>query len=180
MLDAEAPARVALALSNNSVTIVDVDGSAGEARTAAVFECARTYLLYSARLFCSEQEDRVFVAAGTIFNSVLVWSFPLSATEGGDGTICGGQVTPCPPRCSLAGHQGSILKLCWSRDGRRLASCSDDRTARVWDLGPTAAAGAPHDGVCASLEAEKVIYGHDGRLWDCLKRCVPSPHSLKN
>ena len=161
-------ARVALALSNNSVTIVDVDGSAGEARTAAVFECARTYLLYSARLFCSEQEDRVFVAAGTIFNSVLVWSFPLSATEGGDGTICGGQVTPCPPRCSLAGHQGSILKLCWSRDGRRLASCSDDRTARVWDLGPTAAAGAPHDGVCASLEAEKVIYGHDGRLWDCL------------
>jgi hypothetical protein len=34
----------------------------------------------------------------------------------------------------LAGHRGTVTQLAYSPDGRRLASCSTDTTALVWDV----------------------------------------------
>lgn len=36
----------------------------------------------------------------------------------------------CTERVVLYGHRGYVLSVAWSGDGRRLASCSRDRTVR--------------------------------------------------
>ena len=51
------------------------------------------------------------------------------------------------PELTLRGHSNTVFDVAWSRDGRRLATASRDRTVRVWD----AATGA-------SLA---VLHGHD-------------------
>ncbi|OAA44556.1 WD domain containing protein [Beauveria brongniartii RCEF 3172] len=87
-------------------------------------------MLYAASV-CWTAPDEVLVAAGTVFGDVLVWKHAL----GGGGT----------PRMlySLSGHEGSIFGVRVSPriempDGgvavRLLASCSDDRTIRIWNI----------------------------------------------
>jgi WD40 repeat protein/serine/threonine protein kinase len=51
------------------------------------------------------------------------------------GNTAGGIVVGLPdaPR-QLAGHLSRVLDLAFSRSGRWLASCSEDRTIRMWDL----------------------------------------------
>ena len=38
-------------------------------------------------------------------------------------------------------HSGSILGLCWSPDSARLATCSMDKTVKVWDCSKLEAGG---------------------------------------
>ena len=40
----------------------------------------------------------------------------------------------------LSGHQGSVRALCYTAEGHRLASASEDGTVRVWDLSSEGAA----------------------------------------
>ncbi|KAJ6088672.1 hypothetical protein N7486_009933 [Penicillium sp. IBT 16267x] len=79
----------------------------------------------------------VLIAAGTIFGEIIVWScfMDTSATAqnkaagsihhfftGHDGTVFGVQISPIIPSMNDG------------QPGRVLASCSDDRTVRVWDI----------------------------------------------
>ncbi|KAJ5646211.1 hypothetical protein N7490_002583 [Penicillium lividum] len=79
----------------------------------------------------------VLIAAGTIFGEIIVWScfidisesFPTKAVgsihhffTGHDGTVFGVQISPIIPSMKDG------------KPGRVLASCSDDRTVRVWDI----------------------------------------------
>lgn len=94
-------------------------------------------MLYSAHLVWSST-GRFLVAAGTIFGEVLLWSFH------GDAIT----FHPEYPISSLLhyifhGHEGSVFGVRISEEptdslsipaGRCLASCSDDRTIRVWDI----------------------------------------------
>ena len=162
---ADSLACLALGLSNNSVRLVDVRANSSVAEIAT-FSCSMTYLLYSMRLFHSPKDGRLRVAAGTIFNSVLIWDFQLGQVPAREAVV--------RPTLSLVGHQGSIHSLRWSDSGDMLASCSDDRTARVWALASDSTLiresierGEAKESL-TSVEALEVIYGHEGRLWDCV------------
>ncbi|KAM3444851.1 hypothetical protein NHJ13734_001041 [Beauveria thailandica] len=89
-------------------------------------------MLYAASV-CWTAPDEVLVAAGTVFGDVLVWKHEIGG--GGGGT----------PRMlySLSGHEGSIFGVRVSPrmempgggvPVRLLASCSDDRTIRIWNI----------------------------------------------
>ncbi|RYP17970.1 hypothetical protein DL765_004189 [Monosporascus sp. GIB2] len=98
-------------------------------------------ILYSGNL-AWVAEDRVLVAAGTVFGEILVWKCRPGCCEPGEGE---GEEpdSGCEVLFVFAGHEGSIFGVHISPEMTRtasgdavrlLASCSDDRTIRVWDI----------------------------------------------
>ena len=87
-------------------------------------------ILYSAHIVWPASE-RILVAAGTVFGDVLLWSLPFQDSD------FSGSVSV---HCTFKGHEGSVFGVRISErveNGliqRILASCSDDRTIRVWDI----------------------------------------------
>ncbi|KAF2823405.1 WD40 repeat-like protein [Ophiobolus disseminans] len=93
-------------------------------------------ILYSAHVFW-ESNDCVLVAAGTAFGEIMYWSWSRDPLTGSSS---------CIHRIFL-GHEGSIFGIRISRElssdccqnlKRIIASCSDDRTIRIWDVSDVA------------------------------------------
>ncbi|UNI23477.1 WD repeat-containing protein 6 [Purpureocillium takamizusanense] len=91
-------------------------------------------MLYNGRLAWLSS-DTLLVAAGTVFGDVVVWKYHFAADdEMGRGRH--------EMLCTLTGHEGSIYGVDISPEMagpggesvRLLASCSDDRTIRIWDI----------------------------------------------
>jgi WD40 repeat protein len=57
----------------------------------------------------------------------------------------------------LRGHTDRVLSLAFSPDGRRLASMSEDRTVKVWDVGAGLGKGELHEPVFTCRHEERVI-----------------------
>ncbi|OAX79066.1 hypothetical protein ACJ72_06617 [Emergomyces africanus] len=95
-------------------------------------------VLYSADLSWLSP-TQILVAAGTVFGEIVVWSCFLPT---GPGSISSGNSSVSIHHL-FAGHEGSIFgvhispEIHWkniNQSRRFLASCSDDRTIRIWDI----------------------------------------------
>jgi elongator complex protein 2 len=67
------------------------------------------------------------------------------------------------PRPCLSGHFGQVADVCWSADGKYLASVSSDETCRVWSLVPADKSGAlvPSSAPLWREVARPSIHGYD-------------------
>lgn len=125
-------------------------------------------MLYAARVRWTGERE-VLVAAGTVFGDILVWKHSFEGAKGEQ-----------PPMMlfSLSGHEGSIFSVDMSPlmempDGstvRLLASCSDDRTIRIWNI--TEVDGGEGAGDVSAVQVQETsdtgfrcapaVYGEDG------------------
>ncbi|UKZ75389.1 hypothetical protein TrVFT333_003073 [Trichoderma virens FT-333] len=118
-----------LATAHNEVIPLEYSSITGEIILSAAIAPSRP-MLYSAHLTWISN-DTILVAGGTVFGHVVVWKCRLK--EGGRGIT--------ETLFNFEGHEGSIfgvdictITLSDGSTARILASCSDDRTIRVWDI----------------------------------------------
>lgn len=131
--------------------------------------------LYSGDL-CVADPNLLIVAAGTVFGEILVWTCSRKASD---------QVEWHPSaKHTFNGHKGSVFGVTISPKldlgngpTRLLASCSDDRTIRVWDIGDCGKLSFEPDrhtfsietgfGKISTSEKSEVAsaWGHASRIW---------------
>ncbi|CAG8140062.1 unnamed protein product [Penicillium salamii] len=129
-----------LITANNALLSLEVtDSDLTEKKTAiSIYQLATSVksILYSADVIALSA-SHVLMAAGTVFGEIIVWSCFLS-NHGMHKFNAVGSI-----HHFFTGHEGSIFNVRISpqisslnpdRPGRFLASCSDDRTVRIWDI----------------------------------------------
>ncbi|KAJ1980412.1 WD repeat-containing protein 6 [Dimargaris xerosporica] len=163
----DAPIALAVALAHNQVEIYRLDSFECIAR----YQCMVQSIIYSARFF-GHTLKTLQLAAGTVFNEALLWS----ATAGHNGSESLPSADPymCPVTQRFIGHEGVIFNLRFNQSGTMLATVSDDRTIRLWQIAPAnSPTGSSSDAVAA---LPVTLFGHQGRVWDCLilNRCLVS------
>lgn len=118
-------------------------------------------ILYSAHL-AWESLSQVLVAAGTVFGEILVWQcFPSDEASSSTSRIL----------FTFTGHEGSIFGVNISPPiidshgiTRLLASCSDDRTIRVWNL---SAESQDSRRAATTAQARETGFGENGIHTEC-------------
>lgn len=135
-------------------------------------------LLYSAHVE-PEPDGRILVASGTVLGEILLWSFSASAVRADAIFPFSSQLLQ-----TFTGHEGSVFGIRISPDlsdhgfgdvRRLIASCSDDRTIRLWDISDlgthknlcdlTPSADKPQTSM-PSTGCVAMIMGHASRIWD--------------
>ncbi|KAG5288340.1 WD40 repeat-containing protein [Histoplasma ohiense] len=148
-------------------------------------------VLYSADVSWLSPEQ-ILVAAGTVFGEIVIWSSRLPTTQ---RSICW-ENSSVTIHHLFTGHDGSIFgvdispEIRWpngNQTRRFLASCSDDRTIRIWDISDCSSplATKKHERAAArpatrstgfgnifrgdlDIDAEACIakaWGHTSRIW---------------
>ncbi|KAK1832831.1 putative cytosolic iron-sulfur protein assembly protein 1 [Podospora conica] len=125
----------ALVTAHNEIIPLSTD-AAGRTSFGPLTSPSRP-ILYSANL-CLVSPDCILVAGGTVFGEIIVWKYHLDATTTRPASSAQWDLL-----FVFAGHEGSIFGVSISPEleiapggvkARLLASCSDDRTIRVWDI----------------------------------------------
>lgn len=126
---------VAFVTAHNALAITDV-ASGAEAETLGPVAPGSNCILYCAQIQWLST-SHCLIASGTAFGDIIVWSAHLTSPEGG-----GVQATS-QKHYTFSAHEGSVFGVELSPSlhagrlggvSRALASCSDDRTIRVWDV----------------------------------------------
>ncbi|OAA81591.1 WD domain containing protein [Akanthomyces lecanii RCEF 1005] len=157
-----------LVTAHNEVITVRFDEHAATAVLSSTLVSPSRPMLYAANVCWTSPTD-VLVAAGTVFGDILVWMHTFDA----DSSPRTQQTTRPRILYSLSGHEGSIFGVHMSPlmempDGsavRLLASCSDDRTIRLWNITESEAG----EGDVAVLDAVGKVEASDTGF-----RCAPA------
>lgn len=133
-------------LAHNSVLLLEPQSG----NIMSLCSCVEVCLLYSALLIGPSWETSVLVG-GTVFNQLVLWR---------PGWTKGDSQSQVERR--LLGHSGVIFSVCYLQSSRWLASASDDRSVRVWNVGVLGA-----DGGCGieTPTCLRVLYGHQARVF---------------
>ncbi|KAI9826726.1 MAG: hypothetical protein M1819_007271 [Sarea resinae] len=152
--------------------------------------CGSRSILYSAQVLLLSSMH-VLIASGTVFGDVLVWSCYLDV---GTSSVNGKARKSVHYR--FTGHEGSVFGVAISRiftasPKLLLASCSDDRSIRVWDISrctspriallptsdsdvhiarETGFGGVDSQEARSNQDSDRCIavaWGHSSRIWGC-------------
>lgn len=181
---------VGLITAHNTLLCVELRDDNSETASIDLHEIPSSLkpILYSADIHWITP-NRILVAAGTVFGEIVVWSCRLQEDTQNppfsESSIC--------VHHFFTGHEGSIFGVSISpeitspgeRESRRfLASCSDDRTIRVWDIS-SCSSGGP-EGSSLSMDRNiratgfgtyigeldlnqnsclAKVWAHDARIW---------------
>lgn len=94
--------------------------------------CDEKSILYSGKLYITD--DVRLAAAGTVLNGIVVWNLDTEQVIG-----------------VFKSHKGVIFDVSWSSNGKKIVSCSDDRSICVVDV--------------ASNQIDAIGWGHTSRVW---------------
>ncbi|KAL1882284.1 WD repeat-containing protein 6 [Diaporthe australafricana] len=136
-------------------------------------------ILYSAQVRWTS-EDEVLVAAGTVFGEIIVWKCRVTEDDddcedaievlhvftGHDGSIFGVDISP---KLVIDPRTGEVSRL--------LASCSDDRTIRVWNISHTGSSGEKASVDHTFTEARETGFGENTSATEL--EAMASHHSCK-
>uniref|UniRef100_A0A8C9SQ70 tRNA (34-2'-O)-methyltransferase regulator WDR6 n=1 Tax=Scleropages formosus TaxID=113540 RepID=A0A8C9SQ70_SCLFO len=136
-----------VALAHNAVLLLE----AWEGHVLLRSSCEDGCLLYSA-LLVGPCWQSLTVVGGTVFNQLVIWR----------PTVTTGSGRTAPVERRLKGHSGVIFGLAYLPERGWLASASDDRSVRVWGVGPLGGAAGCGDPSPTCLQ---VLYGHQARVF---------------
>jgi WD40 repeat protein len=96
------------------------------------------------------------IASASSDHTIKVWEAStgtcqstLRGHDGKDGCICKRDEYgdfAVDPECPVSGHDGMVFSVCFSPDGKKMASSGEDKTVRIWDTATGAAVGSPLTG----------------------------------
>ncbi|XP_003963080.3 tRNA (34-2'-O)-methyltransferase regulator WDR6 [Takifugu rubripes] len=147
-----------VAVAHNTSLLLDVTSG----NVLVQRSCTEGCLLYSALLLVHESWVDTVLVGGTVFNQLILWK-----PGGGNDNSTSEDKAPVERR--LLGHNGVIFSISYLPEKGWLASASDDRSVRVWDVGNLGGRG----GKCGHSNPTciRVLYGHQARVFSvCLSR----------
>ncbi|KAJ2963212.1 hypothetical protein NQ176_g10869 [Zarea fungicola] len=160
-----------LVTAHNEVITMRYDENTGTAALSSGLVSPSRPMLYAANVRWTSGTE-VLVAAGTVFGDILVWKHAFGGAD---------DDTQKPQTLfSLSGHEGSIFGIHMSPlmempDGsvvRLLASCSDDRTIRIWNITESEAS---EKNVAKEVSVTVLREASDTGF-----RCVPAAYAERN
>lgn len=120
-------------------------------------QCPNLGVLFSLTLDVKGKNEDIIVASGTVFGKIVIWKIPTTSS------------TPVI-LSHLTDHEGVIFRMKWNSTRTRLASVSDDRSVRLWDVSPllqlSHAENVNDESLPVTCSQIFVGWGHISRVWD--------------
>lgn len=143
---------VCVAVAHNCTLLLDTTVGNILVKSSCVEGC----LLYSALLVVHKSWEETVLVGGTVFNQLVIWKPSEVVTQKYSSE-------KAPVHRRLQGHTGVIFSISYLQQKGLLASASDDRSVRLWEVGLLGGAG----GTCSHANpiCLRVLYGHQARVF---------------